>query len=204
MSDCCNDSCAVEALQQRQRGTLWAVLLINGIMFFVIAIAAIYANSSSLLSDSLDNLGDTLTYILSLYAVNRGVQTKAKVAMFKGGLIFLAACIVAAEIIYKQFVPSMPVYEVMGVFSLISLLANAICLYLLWRHRAEDVNMSSVWECSRNDIAVNIAVFVTAGAVWLTSSAWPDVIVAACLVVMLMRSGLRVMASAKKEMNLAD
>lgn len=204
MSDCCNDSCAVEALQRRQRGTLWAVLLINAVMFFVIAIAAIYGHSSSLLSDSLDNLGDALTYILSLYAVNRGAQAKARVALFKGGLIFLAACIVGAEIIYKQFVPSMPDYEVMGVFSLASLLANAVCLYLLWRHRAEDVNMSSVWECSRNDIAVNVSVFITAAAVWLTSSAWPDVIVAACLVVMLMRSGLRVMAQAKKELNLSN
>jgi len=203
LSDCCNDSCAVEALQQRQRGTLWAVLLINALMFFVIAIAAVYGHSSSLLSDSLDNLGDALTYILSLYAVSRGQQTKARVAMFKGGLIFLAACIVAIDIIYKQFVPSMPVYEIMGVFSLLGLLANSLCLYLLWRHRDEDVNMSSVWECSRNDIAVNISVFITAGAVWLTSSAWPDIIVAACLVVMLMRSGLRVMLSAKKEMDAA-
>jgi len=204
MSDSCADSCAAEALQQRQRGTLWAVLLINAIMFIVIAIAAIYGHSSSLLSDSLDNLGDALTYILSLYAVSRGRQTKARVAMFKGGLIFLAACVVAAEIIYKQFVPSMPVYEIMGAFSLLGLLANSLCLYLLWRHRNEDVNMSSVWECSRNDIAVNISVFITAGAVWLTSSAWPDIIVAACLVVMLMRSGLRVMLTAKKEMDGID
>jgi Co/Zn/Cd efflux system component len=169
-------------------------------MFFVIAIAAVYGHSSSLLSDSLDNLGDALTYILSLYAVSRGSQTKARVAMFKGGLIFLAACIVAIEIIYKQFVPSMPVYEIMGVFSLLGLLANSLCLFLLWRHRDEDVNMSSVWECSRNDIVVNISVFITAGAVWFTSSAWPDIIVAACLVVMLMRSSLRVMLAAKKEM----
>lgn len=200
MGDCCNDSCAVEALQQRQRGTLWAVLIINAVMFFVIATAAFYGNSSTLLSDSLDNMGDALTYILSIYAVSRGTQTKARVAFFKGGLIFLAACFVAGEIIYKQFVPSMPVYEIMGIFSLLSLAANALCLYLLWRHRAEDVNMSSVWECSRNDIAVNISVFITAGAVWLTASAWPDVIVATCLVIMLLRSGWRVMMSAKKEM----
>jgi Co/Zn/Cd efflux system component len=204
MSGCCDNDCSIEQLQQRQRGTLRAVLLINAVMFVVIAVAALYGNSSALLSDSLDNLGDALTYILSLYAVGRGVIVKARVALFKGVLIFLGASIVAAQIIYKLFVPSMPLFEVMGIFSVVALLGNSLCLYLLWRHRHEDVNMSSVWECSRNDIAANISVFIAAAAVWLTSSGWPDIIVACCLVIMLMRSALRVIAAAKADLHQAD
>ena len=78
-------------------------------------------------------------------------------------LILLAAMMVAGQITYKLFVPGVPIFEVMGVFSLVGLAANSICLYLLWQHRNEDVNMSSVWECSRNDIASNLSVFVAAG-----------------------------------------
>jgi Co/Zn/Cd efflux system component len=91
----------------------------------------------------------------------------------------------------------------MGAFSLLGLVANSFCLYLLWRHRQEDVNMSSVWECSRNDIASNLSVFVAAGAVWLTGSGWPDILVALGLVCLLMRSSIRVISSAMVELRAA-
>jgi Co/Zn/Cd efflux system component len=172
-------------------------------MFLVIVAAALYGKSTALLADSLDNLGDALTYGLSLYAVSRGAAVKAKVALFKGGLIFSAALAVAAQLIYKLFVPSVPIFEVMGAFSLIGLAANSVCLFLLWRHRHEDVNMSSVWECSRNDIASNLSVLVAAGAVWFTGSSWPDMVVALGLVWLLMRSALRVIASALGELRAA-
>jgi Co/Zn/Cd efflux system component len=169
-------------------------------MFLVIMVAALYGKSTALLADSLDNLGDALTYALSLYAVSRGAAVKAKVALFKGGLIFIAACAVAGQIAYKIFVPSVPMFEVMGAFSLIGLAANSLCLYLLWRHRHEDVNMSSVWECSRNDIASNLSVFVAAGAVLLTGSGWPDILIAIGLVWLLLRSSIRVISSAMVEL----
>ncbi|HBH35900.1 MAG TPA: cation transporter [Gammaproteobacteria bacterium] len=200
MSGCCDDNCAIDALRERQRGTLRMVLGINAGMFLVIVVAALYGKSTALLADSLDNLGDALTYGLSLYAVSRGAAAKVKVALFKGGLIFLAACAVIAQIAYKVFVPSVPIFEVMGAFSLLGLAANSLCLYLLWRHRHEDVNMSSVWECSRNDIASNLSVFVAAGAVWLTGSGWPDIVVALGLVWLLIRSSIRVVSSAMVEL----
>lgn len=199
MSSCCDDDCAIDALRVRQRGTLRIVLGVNGVMFLVIMAAAFYGKSTALLADSLDNFGDALTYGLSLYAVSRGAAVKAKVALFKGGLILLAACAVAGQIVYKVFVPSVPIFEVMGAFSLLGLAANSFCLYLLWRHRHEDVNMSSVWECSRNDIASNLAVFMAAGAVWLTNSGWPDILIAMGLVWLLMRSSIRVISSAVVE-----
>ena len=144
-----------------------------------------------------------MTYGLSLYAVSRGTVVKAKVALFKGGLIFLAACAVVAQVTYQVFVSSVPIFEVMGAFSLLGLVANSLCLYLLWRHRHEDVNMSSVWECSRNDIASNLSVFVAAGAVWLTGSGWPDILVALGLVWLLLRSSIRVISSAMLELRAA-
>lgn len=200
VAGCCDDHCTDAALQGRQRGTLQIVLAINAVMFVVIAGAALYGKSSALLADSLDNLGDALTYGLSLYAVSRGPTIKARVALFKGILILLAACTVAGHIVYRLWVPSVPHYEVMGVFSLLALAANGACLFLLWQHRKEDINMSSVWECSRNDIVANISVFVAAGAVWWAEAAWPDIVVALLLTVFLLRSALGVITSAWREM----
>lgn len=203
MAGCCDDNCSLEPTQARQRGTLQAVLAINAVMFVVIAAAAVAGQSTALLADSLDNLGDALTYGLSLYAVSRGSAAKARVALFKGGLIFLAALAVLAQVAYRLAVPTVPVFEIMGAFSLLGLAANGLCLLLLTRHRHEDVNMSSVWECSRNDIATNLSVLITAGAVWATGSRWPDLIVALGLVWLLLRSAGRVIGSARAELRAA-
>ena len=200
MGSCCEDSCAVDVLHERQRGTLIKVLLINAIMFIVIAIAAFYGQSTSLLSDSLDNLGDALTYALSFYAVSKGTETKARVALFKGGLIFLAASFVVAHIIYRLITPVIPSYEVMSIFSLVGLVGNGFCLFLLWRHRNEDINMSSVFECSRNDIASNLSVILAAIGVWIFNSGIPDIIIATLLATLLLTSSARVIKGALSEL----
>jgi Co/Zn/Cd efflux system component len=200
MGSCCENNCALEALRTRQKSTLTKVLWINAAMFAVIVMAALYAKSTALLSDSLDNLGDALTYALSLYVVSRSVEAKARVALFKGGLIFLGASVVVAQVVWKLIHPVVPAFELMGAFSLIGVTANGICLWLLWRHRGDDINMSSVYECSRNDIASNLSVFVAAVGVWVFESGWPDIIVASCLAMLLLRSSARVLLGAVQEL----
>jgi Co/Zn/Cd efflux system component len=205
MADCCNDkACAIEALKERQSGTLRIVLAINLVMFFVDLASGLWARSTALLADSLDNLGDAATYGLSLYAVGRGPRVKAKVALFKAALILSAGVFVFAQVIYAVVHPGMPVFEMMGIVSLIALAANCTCLALLWKHRSEDVNMSSVWECSRNDIASNIAVFVAAGTVWLTDSGWPDIAVGLALSALFLRSAARVTGDALRVLRTHD
>ena len=193
MADCCEDkACALERLRERQSGTLKIVLTINAVMFFVVLAAGLHASSSALLADSLDNLGDALTYALSLYAVGRSDRAKGMVSLFKGTLILGAALFVIGQIIYKLVHPGVPLFDAMGVVAALALVANGICLALLWKHRQEDVNMSSVWECSRNDIAANLAVLLAAGAVWLFHSGWPDLLIGSLLALLFLRSAMRV------------
>jgi Co/Zn/Cd efflux system component len=197
VADCCEDkTCAIEQLRERQSATLKTVLGINAVMFVLVLAAGLYAGSSAVVADSLDNLGDALTYALSLYAVSRSQRAKGWVALFKAALILSAALFVIGQIAYKLGHPVVPVAEAMGLIGMLALAANAACLALLWKHRAEDVNMSSVWECSRNDIASNVAVLVAAGLVVLTSSGWPDVVIGALLVLLFLRSAARVFRGA--------
>ncbi len=200
MVGCCSNECELEVLRQRQSATLKVVLVINVVMFVVIVGGALYAGSAALLSDSLDNLGDAITYALSLVVVSLGARRKAQVALFKGMLILLAALVVAGQVAYKLQHPSVPIFQAMGLFALLGLMANGACLYLLWRHRDEDINMNSVWECSRNDIASNLAVFVAAAGVWATGSGWPDILVASCLLLLFLRSAYRVLSAARAQL----
>lgn len=200
MAGCCDTEAEIEKLRKNQSGTLKYVLAINAVMFAVVLVAGLYASSASLVSDSLDNFGDALTYGLSLYAVYRGAATKARVALFKAALILLAALLVLAQVIYRLVVPSVPVFEIMGVVSLLAVTANGLCLVLLTRHKAEDVNMRSVWECSRNDIAANLSVFFAAGAVWFSQSPWPDLVIAFGLMTLFLRSAFRVYRDAIHEL----
>ena len=202
MADCCDDkACAIEALRTRQAGTLRIVLAINVVMFAVEVTAGVLASSAALLSDSLDNLGDALTYALSLFVVARSSEAKVRVALFKGGLILIAALVVMAQIAYRLVVPATPLFEAMGSVGVLALAANATCLALLRKHRQEDINMASVWECSRNDIASNVAVLLAAIAVGVIGSGWPDLLVAAGLAALLFASAVRVLWRASREMS---
>lgn len=197
MTDCCeNKSCAIDALRARQSSTLKVVLGINMVMFAIEIIAGIMSGSTALLSDSLDNLGDALTYGLSLYAIASSPRSKAKIALFKGVLILIAGIFVLSQVVYRIMVPVVPTYETMGLVSLLALLANGTCLALLWKHKEQDINMSSVWECSRNDVASNIAVFVAAGGVWLMDSGWPDILIGLALALLFLKSSANVIKTA--------
>ncbi len=200
MADCCNDkACEIEALQERQSSILKIVLAINAVMFFIELTAGLLAGSVSLIADSLDMLGDALVYGFSIYVVARGARMKAKAALLKGGIMATFGLFVFGQAFYKMVFPLVPIFEAIGAIGLLGLAANSLCLLLLWRHRADDINMSSVWLCSRNDIIANVSVLCAAVGVWLTSSGWPDIVVGFGLAGLFLRSAVIVTHGAMKE-----
>lgn len=201
MADCCNDkACEIEALRDRQSSTLKIVLGINVVMFFVELTAGLLAGSVSLIADSLDMLGDALVYGFSIYVVARGARMKAKAALIKGEIMAAFGLFVFGQAMYKIIIPHIPVFETIGVIGVLALTANSICLLLLWRHRADDINMSSVWLCSRNDIIANVSVLCAGIGVWLTSSGWPDILVGLGLAALFLRSAVFVLRGAMMEL----
>jgi Co/Zn/Cd efflux system component len=202
MGECC--SCGktldVAAMQARHRRVLWIVLLINLATFLMMVGASWYSHSSALLSGALDNLGDAATYLLSLLVVGAGVAAKARVALFKGALILAAAVAVAVQIGWRLAHPQVPLFESMGLAALLNLAANGFCLWLLTPYRNDDVNLASAWECARNDIFEGISVVLAAALVALFGAGWPDLLVAVALLVVFLRSALRVLRIAMVEL----
>jgi len=197
---CCQRQIDVSALQSRQRRVLMVVLAINAATFLMMVIAAIFSGSSSLLSGALDNFGDAITYALSLAVVGASGAAKARVALFKGLMILGAALAVAFQIGWRVLHPDVPVFETMGIAALLNLGANLLCLRLLMPYRDGDVNMSSVWECSRNDVSEGIAVIAAALAVGVFQSAWPDIVIAFALLVLFLRSAIRILGEAWRQL----
>src|SRR3989338_8470548 len=131
---------------------------------------------------------------------SRGARMKARAALFKGIIMAMFGLFVLGQAIYGILFPHVPVFEAIGAIGLLALAANGLCFFLLWRHRSDDINMSSVWLCSRNDIIANVSVLFAAAGVWLTRSGWPDILVGLALAVLFLRSAILVLRGAIREL----
>ena len=197
--DCCSQKgaeLAILASQARQRKLLLIVLSINAVMFVIEFSGGLWAGSASLMADSVDMLGDALVYGLSIYALARSARWKAGAALAKGTFIFLFGVGVLFEIWSKLQFCVPPLSRLMLAFGVLALAANLSCLKLLWRYRSHDLNMSSTFECSRNDVIANVGVIIAALLVWATNSSWPDIAVASVIAALFLRSAVTVIRGA--------
>ncbi|WP_313912746.1 cation transporter [Tahibacter sp.] len=199
MDDCCShkgQELAALALQADQRRVLIVVLVINAVMFLAEFSAGFVARSSALQADAVDMLGDAVVYGLSLFAIGRGTRWEAGAAVAKGVLILVFFVVIVGDIALKIAHGVPPSTRLMLIFGSLALAANLTCLALLWRFRKLNVNMSSTFECSRNDVAANAGVLVAAGAVAWLGAGWPDIAVGLLIALVFLRSAVRVLRNA--------
>ena len=202
MASCCEDkSCELIALRKSHGRVLWIVLTINAVMFIVEGLAGIKANSTSLLADALDMLGDSLVYGFSLFVLARSSRWQAAASLVKGGFMLTFGFGVMAEAIHKVLHPAIPSVETMGIVGVVALAANLVCFFLLNRHRADNFNMSSTWLCSRNDLIANIGVLLAAAGSYLLASRWPDIIVGSLIAGLFLSSAFGVLRSSIRALN---
>lgn len=197
--DCCSkkgDTIAALAVRRDQRRVLIIVMMINFFMFAVEFGGGLIAGSSALIADSVDMFGDSFVYALSLYALNRGPRWEAGAALAKGFIILAFGALVLAEIGDKILNGVLPSSNLMLLFGTSALVANLTCLALLWRFRRLNVNMSSTFECSRNDVISNVGVLLAAVLVAISGSAWPDIAVGGVIAIVFLRSAWRVLGEA--------
>ncbi len=200
MANCCHDkACALDALRERQGRTLRIVLAINVTLFLVEFAAGLLAFSTSLMADSLDSLGDALVYAASLYVLARNDRWRAGAALLKGIIMLGFGIAVVVALVGRMLSPVVPVAEMIGGFGLFALACNATCLFLLTRHRGDDLNMESVWLCSRNDIVANLGVLAAGAGVALTGSMWPDLAIGAVIAALFLKSAAYVLSRAWRE-----
>lgn len=178
---------------------LWIVIAVNGSMFLVEMTAGAFAGSKALQADALDFLGDTATYVLSLYVIGSSLRTRATAALFKGLILGAMGAWVLGTTVYQVLVLDMPKAEVMGAIGVLAFTANIVSVIVLMRYRDGDANVRSVWLCSRNDAIGNVAVMLAAVGVWLTGTAWPDLVVAVLMAALFFWSSIQIIRQALDE-----
>lgn len=191
-ADCCDEETAEQLAVRARRKTLYVVLGINLLMFVGELAAGLIWNSQALIADSADNLGDSLVYIMSLLVVARGIRWRAGAAFVKGSIQMAFGIVLVFSILASLLGEPQPVGLAMMLVAGIALGGNLACLLLLLKHRGEDVNMRSVWLCSRNDVIANLGVIVSGALVIALDSFWPDIIVASIVAAIFLQTAGRV------------
>jgi Co/Zn/Cd efflux system component len=193
MKDCCRVRGDYTARQVR---VLRVVLWINVAMFLLELTTGLIAHSTALFADSIDMLGDAIVYAFSLHVVAREPVWQARSALLKGVIMAVFGAGVLAEVAIKIIGGVVPAAATIGVIGVLALVANLVCLALLWPRRADDVNMRSAWTCSLNDVAGNVGILVAGAGVAVTGRAWPDVVVGLLIAAVFVASSVGVIREA--------
>jgi Co/Zn/Cd efflux system component len=176
------------------RRILWVALLLNAAMFLVEVAGSVRSGSVSLLADAIDFAGDAANYALSLAVLSLAIAWRARASLLKAASMAAFGIFVLGRALWTLAEGRVPEPLTMGAIAALAFAVNVFVAALLYRYRAGDSNMRSVWICSRNDALGNVAVGAAALGVFGTGTAWPDLAVA-CVMAMLALAGAWSVAS---------
>jgi Co/Zn/Cd efflux system component len=182
---------------------LWAALVVNAAMFAVEVIAGAGARSSALHADALDFLADAANYAISLFVLGAMLRTRATAALIKGASMGAFGLWVLGRAAYHAATGTVPEPEVMGLVGVLALAANAGVAALLYRYRAGDSNMRSVWLCTRNDMLGNAALLLAASGVVVTGRGWPDALIALGMAALALSGAAQIIRQAAGELRVS-
>lgn len=198
---CCGGTAQFDGQSKAYRQILWVVIALNAVMFGVEIVAGALAGSQALLADALDFGADSATYGLSLAVIGWPLVWRSRAALIKSASLAAMGLFVLGSTLYQTLVLATPDGAVMGVVGFAALAVNVTAALLLMRYRDGDANVRSVWLCSRNDAIGNVAVMLAAGAVAVTGSAWPDLIVAFAMASLFLSSSWQILVQSRQEIS---
>ena len=183
----------------QQTKLLWQVLSIN-LFFFVLEIfTGFIGNSMGLVADSLDMLADSIVYGLALYAVGGTIIRKNNIAKASGYLQLILAVLGFGEVIRRFIgIERVPSFHIMIIISVLALIGNTICLYILHKSKNKEAHMQASMIFTSNDVIVNFGVIVAGVLVFLTTSKYPDLFVGVIVFGIVGRGAFRILRLSKQ------
>lgn len=182
-----------------QKKLLWTVLAINFAFFLIEMTTGLISKSMGLVADSLDMLADAFVYGISLLAVGGTISRKKSIANIAGIFQIVLACIGFIEIV-RRFISGeqLPEFGTMIIVSVLALLANAYCLYLLQKSKSkEEAHMQASMIFTSNDIIINLGVIIAGVLVYVTDTRFPDLLVGTIVFALVLQGALRILKLSK-------
>jgi Co/Zn/Cd efflux system component len=178
----------------KQRKLLWTVLAINFGFFAIEMTTGLISGSMGLVADSLDMLADALVYAISLFAVGASLARKKRIATLAGYFQITLAVIGFVEVV-RRFVgvEEMPDFSTMIVVSILALVANGFCLYLLQKSKSKEAHMQASAIFTSNDVIINLGVITAGVLVYLLGSNKPDLIIGTIVFVVVIRGAIKIL-----------
>lgn len=188
-----------EATTHEQRRTLALVLALNVALAVTLATGGLFADSSGLIANALDNLSDAAVYALSLFAVGRSAGWKRGAAFASGVLLVIFALGVLGDSARRFFTGSDPIGPAMMGFAIVAAIINLFCIRLLTRLRTADVNVEAARTFSFNDFVSNGGILVAGALVLWTGERWPDLVVGLAVTAVALKGAWEIFESARED-----
>ena len=181
-----------------QRRTLLIVLALNVLLFVMLGLGGLFAESSALLANAADNGSDAIVYLISFLAVGRAMAWKRGAARLSGIMLLVFAAGVLIDVGRRWIVGTEPVGWTMMGLAVIAAVVNLICLMLIRRQGTDDVNMRAAETFSFNDFASNGGILIAGGLVMALDQAWPDLVVGLIVAAIAVKGGVDILKDARE------
>ena len=182
-----------------QKKLLWSVLAINFAFFIIEMTTGIISKSMGLVADSLDMLADSFVYGISLFAVGGTLIKKKRIAKLAGYFQITLAIIGFLEVLRRFFGnEKLPDFSTMIIVSILALIANGICLYILQKSKSkEEAHMKASMIFTSNDVVINLGVIIPGILVNYLSSNKTDLIIGTIVFVLVIQGAFRILKLSK-------
>lgn len=187
---------------------LWIILGLRIGLFSIELGTALWSHSLSLLAGAGHLFADLLTLGLTFIAAwvvqrqpsDRTTQTEQRlktwIGLLNGISLGAIAMLIAQEAVrhlkMTESVASLPMLLVAG----LSLAANGFVVYLLYRHRDQDLNLRGVFLHGIADATIAFSTILAAGVMYLFDWLWADAVASLLVVVLISFSALSLIRSA--------
>ncbi len=182
-----------------QKKLLWSLLIINFAFFIIEMTTGLISKSMGLVADSLDMLADSFVYSISLFAVGGTLIKKKRIAKLAGYFQITLALIGFIEVLRRFFAEEkLPDFSTMIIVSILALIANGICLYILQKSKSkEEAHIKASMIFTSNDVIINLGVIFAGILVHWLSSNKPDLIIGTIVFVLVIQGAFRILKLSK-------
>lgn len=162
------------------------VILLNFIITAFQIIGGVYSKSLSLISDALHNFSDGIAIIISYMAIKMygrekddkrtfGYKRATILAAFINSFILIVISLFLFKEAFVKFFNPQPINGFVVIWvSLVGLIANIVCVFLLQKDSKEDMNMRSSYLHLLGDALSSVGVLISGVAIYYFKLYWID------------------------------